>query len=272
MTDNAAFPSNFAVSELEKFIATYGEPINFGLPHDALEHSCEKYHFAFFEDVLTKWQTNSETGRRHWPMLAYSINQYVFIRKELKKAPDLSASEVRALLNQITKSARNLASGLSLFHILPNLISDGGAPLASSHLAFLNQLIAEGVAGNPVLAPRDEGKYMFDLDLERQRITNRLRDIETAATRAAESIDSTLLRRSRPLDDPALRTLVKTAGIVWTSLTTRQPSSSPIHSKNKDVPDFVSFVQELVQIAQGPVPTQKQVATAQSTPASPIPA
>ena len=89
---------------------------------------------------------------------------------------------------------------------------------------------------------------------------SRLVDVEVAAGYAQKRLDPELLRRSRTSENRALRTLVAMAKPIWQSLTGRKPSVNKVDGDQP--PDFVTFVQELANIAGGPEPTFKQIETA----------
>jgi hypothetical protein len=99
----------------------------------------------------------------------------------------------------------------------------------------------------------------------------RVVDVEVAAKEAANRVDKGLLHRGKSQDDLALHNLVWRLAEVWTSMTARRPSANKVHGRSpadedpefvqlvKD-PDFVQFVQYLVDLVEGaPKPSRKQI-------------
>jgi hypothetical protein len=78
--------------------------------------------------------------------------------------------------------------------------------------------------------------------------------------KSLQRLDPELLRRSRTSENRALRTLVAMAKPIWQSLTGRKPSVNKVAGERTS--DFVTFVQELANIAGGTEPSFKQVQTA----------
>jgi len=137
-------------------------------------------------------------------------------------------------------------------------LSDGTAPLANPHLSWLDEIIAQAMAGRPAAEVSEQ--QLASVHLARMDFLGRLVEVEVAAGYARERLDPELLRRSRTSENRALRTLVAMAKPIWQSLTGRKPSVNKVAGERTS--DFVTFVQELAKIAGGPEPTFKQIQTA----------
>jgi hypothetical protein len=137
-------------------------------------------------------------------------------------------------------------------------LSDGTAPLAEPHLSWLDEIIAQAMAGE--LAADVNEQRLPIVHFARKDFLDRLVDVEVAAQHARKHLDPKLLRRGRASENRALRTLVAMAKPIWQSLTGRKSSVNKVAGERRS--DFVTFVQELAKIAGGPEPTFKQVQTA----------
>jgi hypothetical protein len=162
------------------------------------------------------------------------------------------------LLDEIRKSARRLSKALVAFQGMSARLSDGTAPLAGPHLSWLDESIAQAMAGEPAADVNEQRSAIVHFG--RIDFLRRLTDVEVVAQHAQKHLDPKLLRRARASENRALRTLVAMAKPIWLSFTGRKPSVNKVGGERKS--DFVTFVQELANIAGGPEPTFKQVQTA----------
>ena len=191
--------------------------------------------------------------------MAFAASQYAFRQREFKKyGSEASPVYVRRLLDQIRKSARRLSRALVELQEMSARLSDGTAPLAEPHLSWLDEIIAQALAGE--LAGDVNEQRLAIVHFARKDFLDRLTDAEVAAKHAQKHLDPKLLKRARASENRALRTLVAMAKPIWLSLTGRRPSVNKVAGQRKS--DFVAFVQELAKIAVGPQPTFKQVQTA----------
>jgi len=191
--------------------------------------------------------------------MAYAASQYAFRQREFKKyGAEASPAQVRELLDEIRKSVRRLSKALVAFQEMSARLSDGTALLAGPHLSWLDELIAQAMAGE--LATDVNEQRLASVHLARIEFLRRLTDVEVAAQHAQKHLNPKLLRRARASENRTLRRLVAMAKPIWQSLTGRKPSVNKVAGKRRS--DFVTFVQELAKIAGGPEPTFKQVQTA----------
>jgi hypothetical protein len=212
-----------------------------------------------FERTIDRWTADPVHRIRHWPVMAYAASQYAFRQREFKKyGAEPSYAQVRELLDEIRKSARRLSSALARFQAMSARLSDGTAPLAGPHFSWLDEIIAQAMAGE--LAADVNEQRLAMVHFVGIDFLHRLTDVEVAAQHAEKHLDPKLLRRTRASENRALGTLVAMAKPIWRSLTGRKPSVNKVAGKRKS--DFVIFVQELAKIAGGPEPTFKQVQNA----------
>jgi CRISPR-associated DxTHG motif protein len=252
---------NAVKSEYKIFCDRYGGPITCDdrFANIDFEYCCREFPRQMFEPIIGRWVTDPTHGIRHWPVMAFAASQYAFRQREFNKyGAELSPAQVRELLDEIRKSARRLRRALFQFQEMSARLSDGTVPLAVPHLSWLDQLIAQAMAGE--LAAEVSEERLAIVDSERSKFLRRLGDVEIAAEYVQDCLDPKLLRRGRTSENRALRTLVAMAKPIWQSLTGRKPSVNKVAGERES--DFVSFVQELAKIAGGPEPTFKQVQTA----------
>src|SRR5262249_18058736 len=146
-----------------------------------------------------------------------------FRQQEFKKyGAEASPAHVRELLDEIRKSAHRLARALARIQEMSARLSDGTAPLAGPHLSWLDEIIAQAMAGQ--LAPEVNEERLGLVHAARIDFLRRLVDVEVAAQHAQKHLDPKLLRRTRTSENRALRTLVAMAKPIWQSLTGRKPS------------------------------------------------
>jgi hypothetical protein len=222
------------------------------------EQCCREFPRRSFESTIDRWVTDPVHGIRHWPVMAFAASEYAFLRREFKKyGAEASPAQVRELLDEIGESSRRLCEALVRFQEMSARLSDGTAPLAEPHLSWLDEIIAQAMAGRPAAEVSEE--RLASVHFARMDFLSRLVEVEVAAGRARERLDPELLRRARTSENRALRTLVAMAKPIWQSLTGRKPSFNKVAGERKT--DFVTFVQELANIAGGPEPTFKQIQT-----------
>ena len=252
---------NAARTEYKSFCKQHGGPITCddSFAKIDFEHCCREFPRRRFEPIIDRWVTDPVHGIRHWPVMAYAASQYAFRQREFKKyGAQASPVYVRRLLDEIRKSARRLSRALVELQKMSARLSDGTAPLAEPHLSWLDEIIAQAIAGEAASDVNEQ--RLAIVHFARKEFLDRLTDAEVAAQHAQKHLNSKLLRRARASENRALRTLVAMAKPIWLSLTGRKPSINKVAGQRKS--DFVTFVQELAKIAGGPEPSFKQVQTA----------
>src|SRR5262249_53672975 len=156
-------------------------------------------------------------------VMAFAASQYAFRQREFKKyGAEASPAQVLELLDEIRKSARRLSRALAQLQEMSARLSDGTAPLAGPHLSWLDEFIAQAMAGE--LAADVNEQRLATVHLARKDFVGRLIDVEVAAQQAQKRLDPKLLGRARTSENRALRTLVAMAKPIWQSLTGRKPS------------------------------------------------
>jgi len=252
---------NAVKSEYQVFCDRYGDPITCdgSFADIDFEHCCREFPRQVFQPTIDRCTADPVHGIRHWPVMAFAASQYAFRQQEFKKyGAEASPAHVRELLDEIRKSARRLSRALVQLQQMSARLSDGTAPLAEAHLSWLDEFIAQAMAGE--LAADVNEQRLAIVHFRRIDFLRRLTDVEVAAQHAQKHLDPKLLRRARASENRALRMLVAMAKPIWRSLTGRKPSVNKVAGEQRS--DFVTFVQELAKIAGGPEPTFKQVHTA----------
>jgi CRISPR-associated DxTHG motif protein len=262
-TNKRRFPPslNAVKSEYQVFCDRYGDPITCdgSFADIDFEHCCREFPRQVFQPTIDRWAPDETHGIRHWPVMAFAASQYTFRQQEFKKyGAEASPAHVRDLLDEIRKSAHRLSRALVQFQRMSARISDGTAPLAEPHLSWMDEIIAQAMAGE--LAADVNEQRLAIVHFARKDFLGRLVDVEVAAQHAQKHLDPKLLRRARASENRALRTLVAMAKPIWRSLSGRKASVNKVAGERRC--DFVTFVQELAKIAGGPKPTFKQVQNA----------
>jgi hypothetical protein len=251
---------NAVKSEYQRFCEQHGGPIicDDSFAKIDFEHCCRQFPRRRFRPIIDRCVTDPVHGIRHWPVMAFAASQYAFLQREFSKnEAEASPAQVAKLLDDIGKSSRRLRRALVQFQEMSARLSDGTAPLAGPHLSWLDEIIAQAMAGRPAADVNEE--QLASVHFARLDFLGRLGDVEAAARYAQQRLDPELLRRSRTSENRALRTLVAMAKPIWQSLTGRKPSVNKVAGERTS--DFVTFVQELAEIAGGPEPTFKQIQT-----------
>ena len=229
---------------------------------------CWEFPLHTFLPMIERWQASKETGRRHWPAMAFITSQYRSLQRELlKNGKEPSAKEISELLATIASSAEQLRSSLATLQRLAFQPSDGSAPLARPHLQWIDQWIAQAQAGIVLKDLDTSPQVMTAAHLGRDNFVKGIIRVEAAATSARNRcLDESLLKRPKKgPENRALRALVTRAKPIWKSLTGRPPSVNKVHkahTREQEEPDFVIFVQGLADLAGGPRPSFKQIQTA----------
>src|SRR5262249_40383830 len=141
---------NAVKSEYRIFRDQYGDPITCDNEFTGIdfEHCCREFPRPKFQPTIDRWATEPVYGIRHWPVMAFAASQYAFRQLEFKKyGAEASPVYVRELLDETRKSARRLSRALVQFQQMSGRIGDGTAPLAEPHLSWLDELIAQAMAG-----------------------------------------------------------------------------------------------------------------------------
>jgi hypothetical protein len=257
------FPSslNAVKSEYKRLCKEHGGPIicDDSFAKINFEHYCREFPRRRIKPIIDGWVTDPVHGIRHWPVMAFAASQYAFRQREFRKyGAEASPAQVAELLDEIGKSSRRLRRALVQLQEMSARLSDGTAPLAGPHLSWLDEIIAQAMAGR--LAPEVSEEHSASVHFARMDFLGTLGDVEAAARHAHQRLDPELLRRSRTSENRALRTLVAMAKPIWQSLTGRKPSVNKVAGERTS--DFVTFVQALAEVAGGPEPSFKQVQTA----------
>jgi hypothetical protein len=252
---------NGVKSEYRRLCEQHGGPIicDDSFAETNFEHCCREFPRRRFEPIIDRWVTDPVHGIRHWPVMAFAASQYAFRQREFSKyGAEASPAQVRELLDEIGKSSRRLCRALVQLQEMSARLSDGTAPLAGAHLSWLDEIIAQTMTGRPLAEVSEI--HLAIVGFTRTDFLGRLGDVEVAARYARKCLDPELLRRARTSENRALRTLVGMAKPIWHSLTGRRPSVNKVAGERRS--DFVTFTQELANIAGGPEPTFKQIQTA----------
>jgi len=141
---------NAVKSEYQRFCEQHGGPIicDDSFAKIDFEHCCRQFPRRRFRPIIDRCVTDPVHGIRHWPVMAFAASQYAFRQREFSKyGAEASPAEVRELLDDIGKSSRRLRRALVQFQEMSARLSDGTAPLAGPHLSWLDEIIAQAMAG-----------------------------------------------------------------------------------------------------------------------------
>src|SRR5262245_52662673 len=176
---------NAVKSEYRIFRGQYGDPITCDNEFADIdfEHCCREFPRRTFQPTIDRWATEPVHGVRHWPVMAFAANQYAFRQREFKKyGAEASPAHVRELLDEIRKSARRLSRTLVQLQEMSARLSDGTAPLAGPHLSWMDEIIAQAMAGE--LAADINEQRLAIVHFARKDFLHRLVDVEVAAQHA----------------------------------------------------------------------------------------
>jgi hypothetical protein len=252
-------------SEYQKLSDELGGPVGGIAPNlkrSTFEMCCGIYGSERILPLLLRYKKDMDTARRHWPLAAFAINQYVFEIKERSSYRDdePKPGEIEDLLRNISQSARNLAAGLCRLQSLAERLKDPTAPDRRGHLGWLDAFVSQAAAGVLSNDVNKSPEYRHLVDQGKLAFLKRLAEIEGAATRAIDRTDRALLERERGPSNPALLNFVRRCGSIWTSLTGRNPTGEKLaRIAGSEDPEFVLFVQELARVAGAPEPKRNEV-------------
>jgi len=121
------------------------------------------------------------TGRS-WPLQQASahFDSESFATTEAEVSP----AQVRELLDEICKSSRRLRTALVQLQEMSARLSDGTAPLAGPHLSWLDEIIAQAMAGRPAADVSEE--HLASIHFARGDFLGLLDNVEAAARYAQE--------------------------------------------------------------------------------------
>jgi hypothetical protein len=261
--DSAPRPMPRIRTEYDRLCEDLGGPANIGvagISEKDLASYCATYPSQRVLPVLTQYQPDETSARKHWPWAAFAIGQYDYETKEREQYSDEpTPEEVSELLSKIKKSARDLNSGLCRLQDLSYRLADPTAPDRRGHFGWLDAFVSRAAAGLLLDDVSDE-QLLLLVDAEKMAFLKRLVDVEVASKRASERLDRALLERERGQSNAALSNFVFRCSAVWRSLTGRKPSANKVSRHDGEDPDFVVFLQQLARIVHTHEPTRNQVA------------
>jgi hypothetical protein len=230
---------------------------------------CGQFGWAKVGPELCLLHVDRDNARRHWPLAAFALGQYQYERGEHRRHRNQpNPEEVIDLLNDISRSAKELARDLGRLGEYSNYVSDATAPLRIPHLAYLDQFISQAAAGEVAAEVNQNAPHHAFLG--KLSFMKRLIEVQAAAAEAAKRVDKKLLKRGRGQADPGLHNLVRRCVEIWQGMTGRKASAQKLHSVDGDDPGFVKFVQGLVRLVEGPKPTRKQIEVSLKNAAPPM--
>jgi hypothetical protein len=249
-------------TDLDRLYSELGgpAPLRDGIDRKAFEISCREFTWSQVELALRRFKECGDAARRHWPWIALALSQYRLERNRLQRhGTKLHPGEVVELLNDIRRSAKELANGLARLQEYSYSVADPTAPGRQPHLAYLDEFISQAAVGHLASEVNQDPQHMARVFFGKQSLMQRLIDIEVAAGEARKRADAGLLKRKRGKADPSLHNFVWQSAKIWGSMTGRKASPHKVHAVDRDDSDFVKFVQSLVRLAGGPKPSRKQI-------------
>ena len=245
-------------NEYESAVERYGPPIvpaNF--PHLDFQSCCNQWELHLFLPVLQAWAAAKHEAPRHWPVLAFAVDQYVFFSDQLNKDGTLSVADVVDALNLIDGGANKLARGITQFYKMSTALASKDFDRITQIEKLFERLTATAFDAAPSDLENPLARIGADALIRSFLVT--VERIGQAAKDEAKNLNRDTLRGKREGKDRALARLVSMAAPIWTSLTTRPASVDKVVS---GAPDFVRFVQQLVKISGKKRPSFGQVASA----------
>jgi len=253
-------PPRWPKSEYDKLCDELGGPADIGFALKTLDFRsyCGEYPLGKVLPILLRF-ANENSARRHWPWAAMAIGLYKFESNEWKKyADEPSPKQIRELLVQIERGARDLRSGLADLEELSNRLPDPSSPLRRPHLAWLDEFIWQKIAGQISKEVSTDEATTLNVLTKKPAFFKDLVRAEAAAKLAAKRTDAGLLERERSQSNRALQSFVFRCDTIWKSMTGRTPTANRVV---KAYPDFVIFVRTLAKVGNAPVPSRDQVLT-----------
>ena len=251
-------------TDLDRLYSELGGPAL--LPHEVSRREfatyCNEFPFHEIGPVLFKFSNSDVIVKRHWPWVAFALGQYCLERQETKDSLEPSPAEVIGLLTKIAASAKKLTDMLALlWQYGHRQVGVPGAPFRYAHIAYLDQLLSEALASLSDSKVSDEEMHFWRV---RSDLLDRLIILEHAAAAAVSQADKGLLKGKRGQIDLALHNFVVRCAEVWESVTPRVASASKVTRRvasagTGDDPDFVIFIQGLVDLAGGNAPSRKSI-------------
>jgi hypothetical protein len=242
-----------------------GGPADLGLPDLKRDLSmyCDKYPLNRVGPVLARFQKDDTAVKRHWPWAACAISLFASERQRWTEYDaEPSPKDVVGIMYDIKRGAQQLRLGLCRLHNISHRLRDPTAPSRRGHLSWLDAFISQAAADRTSKEVDDSGDALLSAYEAKYALIKQVVEIEAAAQVAANRVDKKLLHRERGQSESALPNFVFRSGVVWRSLTGRQPSANKIthhHGHGPKDPDFVLFVQELAKLGKIPPPSRAQV-------------
>jgi hypothetical protein len=197
-------------TELDRLYSELGgpAPLRDGIDRKAFAVACEELTWSQVAPALRDFQKEPDLAKRHWPWVALALSQYRLERNELQRhGAKLNPGEVVELLNDIRRSAKELANGLARLQEYSYSVADPTAPGRQPHLAHLDEFISQAAAGHLASEVNQDPQHLARVFFGKQSLMQRLIDIEDAAGEAMKRADAGLLKREKGQADPGLHIL-----------------------------------------------------------------
>src|SRR5262249_56687658 len=118
-SDKAAsksWPSFSFRTDLDRVYLELGGPARLRgrIDRNTFARCCNEFAWGKVEPPLHRFQKDGDTAKRHWPWVAFALDQYRFERKERQQnGVRLGPEEIISLLDDIRRSTKELVSGLA---------------------------------------------------------------------------------------------------------------------------------------------------------------
>ena len=238
-------------------------PLDDRVERSTFTPACDDFRLTTVWPLIEKWKVGKDTTRRYWPWIALAAQQYRYERKAKKAYDPLKKCQIEALIPRIHKHADLLVKDLCKLKKLSNRLRESHAPMRRDHLAGIDEYLSQNLV-DPSSSEVDKGPAALVQSFETwEHFLKLLINLVAASQVVQEEIDESLLKGSKPQNDPALHNLVWRAVEIWEGLTGRVASVNKSMKKNGEIrPDFVLFVIDIAKLAADHEPTYSQILTA----------
>lgn len=270
-------------SAVEREIRMIGGPVPLHqVDSDIFHRPCQRYPRGDLMPLYVHWSSKGEKwADRHWPWIAFAIHHWLFSHNyhRTHNLPDVRPTDVKGLLNRISKNADAITEDLAALQMATNNRASTASDQAGHIrwlLIFVMSLTKHDFSADDALTKGFSEAEAGEALLLQMGLLEQLTRLSVAAGAAADIAKNDLLARDKSGVDPMLPALVSRLAQVWESLSERTPATGKITKGDETRPDFVLFVQCVASYALSvgaragsaglpPAPTHNTIATALRT-------
>jgi hypothetical protein len=207
----SAYPPRLK-SGYESVLERYGPPIipsNFP-QHENFESCCDRWELSLFLPIVETWATTKQEAPRHWPVLAFAVDQYVFLSDHFSKGGMISVADAADALTLVNDGASKLARGITRLYKMSTALPSKSFERNAQIEKLFERIIAMAFGG--ASTDLDNPLALLGADALIRSFLVTVEQIGRVARDEAKNLNRDALKGKREGQDRALPRLVSIGG------------------------------------------------------------